>query len=111
MAAVQNPSVSLPGKESDYGSDIDDETAFNLLTEAESQPLKDVVLESIEEPDLKDESLEQRITLRLGRLRQSLEGARKSGDRIDSLLRERQRREASTEIEYQEGNRRAFSRT
>lgn len=86
---------------SDYGSDVDDATADELFSQAESQPMKDVVLESIEEPAIpRNESLEQRIKLRLSRLR-----AGANADDSEAFVRE-----ASVEVEYDEGNRVAFSR-
>ena len=95
---------------SDYGSDIDDATALELLSQAESQPMKDVVLESIEEPEVKDEPLHERIALRLQRLQASLETVQESSSRLESLISERRMREASIEVEYDESNRTAFSR-
>ena len=114
--AITLPPQSAPAPiaddESDYGSDIDDATATQLLSQADSQPLKDVVLESIEEPALEDEAFEQRITARLSRLQASLDGARKSSRKIETIVRERRdwRREVSVEVEYDEGNRASFSR-
>ena len=96
---------------SDYGSDIDDATAIELLSQAESQPMKNVVLESIEEPEVKDEPLHERVALRLQRLQASLETVQESSSRLESLISERRLREASIEVEYDESNRTAFSRT
>jgi hypothetical protein len=96
---------------SDYGSDIDDATALELLSQAESQPLQNIVLENIEESTVKDDSLHERITLRLSRLQQSLESVHESSSRLESLVSARRAREASIEVEYDEGNRISFSRT
>ena len=96
---------------SDYGSDIDDATALELLSQAESQPLQNIVLENIEESTVKDDSLHERITLRLSRLQQPLESVDESSSRLENLVSERRAREASIEVEYDEGNRISFSRT
>lgn len=96
---------------SDYGSDIDDATALELLSQAESQPLQNIVLENIEESTVKDDSLHERITLRLSRLQQSLESVHECSSRLENLVSERRAREASIEVEYDEGNRISFSRT
>jgi hypothetical protein len=96
---------------SDYGSDIDDATAIELLSQAESQPMKNVVLECIEEPEVKDEPLHERVALRLQRLQAPLETVPESSSRLESLISERRMRDASIEVEYDESNRTAFSRT
>ena len=106
-----NTHLPIADEASDYGSDIDDATALELLSQAESQPMKDVVLENIEESDVKDEPLYERIALRLQRLQASLETVQESSERLESLISERRMREASIEVEYDESNRIAFSRT
>ena len=113
MAAIslpQDPTTPITDNASDYGSDLDDATAIDLLSQAESQPLQNIVLESIEEPRVGDESLQQRISLRLSRLRESLESASQSSSQLERIVVERQMREASVEVEYDEGNRVSFSR-
>ena len=107
----QNPAAPVADNASDYGSDLDDETALHILSQAEPQPLNNVVLESIEEPILQDESAERRINLRLSRRRQSAGSARQGINNFDTIVRERQLRESSLEVEYNESNRDAFSRT
>ena len=102
--------AAIADNASDYGSEIDDATAFELLAEAESQPLKDIVLESIEEPEIKDEPLQERIALRLSRLHQPLDSVQESSEKIEDLISERRVREASVEVEYDEFNRTSFSR-
>lgn len=106
---MENLSSSpIANNASDYGSELDDATALELLSQVESQPLKGLVLEDIEEPAIpedKDEPLHDRIALRLSRLQQSFEGAPESSERI-----ERSAREASVEVECDENNRTSFSR-
>ena len=87
---------------SDYGSDIDDATALDLLSQAESQPLKDVVLESIEEPTIEYDSSQRRNKLRVSHLWQS--------SQRESSHPEKRVRQTSIEVEYDEGNRISFSR-
>ena len=106
----QDPPTSITDNASDYGSDLDDATAEALLSQAESQPLANAVLESIEEPSIEDDSLQHRINLRLSRLQRSLESASENSSRLESLVAARQAREASIEVEYDEGNRVSFAR-
>ena len=101
----QTTAPPIADNASDYGSDIDDATALELLSQAESQPLQNIVLENIEESTVKDDSLHERITLRLS------QSVHESGSRLESLVTERRMREASIEVEYDEGNRISFSRT
>jgi hypothetical protein len=96
---------------SDYGSDIDDVAAFEILSQAESQPLKNVVLEDLEEPCTKNESFEQRVNLRLSRLQQPLQRVQQTSSKIENIISQKQTREASVEVEYDESNRISFSRT
>lgn len=110
-ASQESTLAPIADNASDYGSEIDDATALELLSQAESQPLKDVVLESIEEPEVKDEPLHERVALRLSRLQQSLGSVHESSSRLESLISESRDREASIEVEYDERNRTAFSRT
>ncbi len=102
---------SIADDASDYGSDIDDATALELLSQAESQPLQNIVLENIEESTVQDDSIHERTTLRLSRPQQSQESVDQSSSRLENLVAERRAREASIEVEYDEGNRISFSRT
>ncbi|KAK5168721.1 uncharacterized protein LTR77_006030 [Saxophila tyrrhenica] len=105
-------STVTPDNASDYGSDIDDETAFSLLSQAELQaPVEPSFLASIEDIPIpvEHESLEQRIHLRLSRLQQSLDSVRESSARIEAIVGARRAQEASVEIEYDEINRGQFS--
>ena len=106
----QATTAPIADNASDYGSDLDDATAYDLLSQAESQPLHNVVVESIEEPVIEDGSLSHRINLRLSRLRKSLENVHESSSTLESIVSERQVREASIEVEYDEGDRISFSR-
>lgn len=92
---------------SDYGSDLDETTALDLLSQAESQPLRDVVLDSIEDPLLKDDGVEQQAHLRLSRWQCSpdvLPPENKTPEGGHHI------REASVEVEYDEANRTTFHR-
>lgn len=95
---------------SDYGSEIDDQTAIKILSQIESQPLKELVLESIEEPIISNENPEQPTTLRLPPFKSSLYSVDSFGNKIGTIVSERQVREASVEVEYEQGNRASFSR-
>ncbi len=97
---------------SDYGSDLDlqDETIYGLLSQAESQPLKVAVRESIEDIPQEYEPLEDRIQLRVERLQQSIESVRESSSKIEAIISTRQVREPAVEVEYDEDNRTTFSR-
>ena len=86
MASVfsqEDGTAPVADNASDYGSDLDDATAFDLLSQAESQPLNHVVLESVYP----------------------------SSSKLENIASERRVREASVEVEYDEGNRLSFSRT
>jgi hypothetical protein len=109
-SSPHDATAAVADNASDYGSEIDDATAFELLAEAESQPLKDIVLESIEEPGIEDGPLHERIALRLSRLQQPLDSVHESSEKIESLISDRRVREASVEVEYDEFNRTSFSR-
>lgn len=111
VSPQQNTVTPIADNASDYGSDIDDATVDDLLSQAESQPLKDVVLESIEEePNFKDDAVQHRNNLRLPRLRQSVDSVNKSSAKLERAVSNRQVREASVEVEYDEGNRNSFCR-
>lgn len=97
---------------SDYGSDLDEDTAFELLSQAESQPLRNVVLESIEDPIIKDDGAEeQHAHLRIARSQCSDNAVLESVAKSESNSYDRYLRETSVEVEYDERNRIAFSRT
>lgn len=107
----QNASTSIADNNSDYGSELDDDTATELFSQVDSQPLSNVVLESIEEPITpKDDSLDGRVSLRLSQLRQSLDSAHQITRNIEAIVSERRVRQTSVEVEYDESNRRSFSR-
>lgn len=101
---------AVVGHDSDYGSEVDDDTAVELLAKAESQPLKEVVLESIEDPIISNENLDQPANLRLLAFQSSLYSVDESGNKIGTIVSPRKVREASVEVEYDQRNRTAFSR-
>lgn len=95
---------------SDYGSDIDDATAHHLLSQAESQPLTDdIALEALPHPPvLQDDGVEQTAHLRLSHAQYS-SSPRSLGHKSKAGEGEGRRvREASIEVEYDEGNRASF---
>ena len=94
----------------DYGSEIDDDTAIELLSQAESQPLKEVVLESIEDPIISNENLDQPANIRLPAFQSSLYSVDELGNKIGTIASPRQVRQTSVEVEYDQRNRTAFSR-
>nr|POF04695.1 putative exonuclease v, mitochondrial [Quercus suber] len=95
MASASPLQSSVGDGNSDYGSELDDDAAQELLSQAESQPLKNLVVESIEEPLLKDGCATERSLARL---------ARTSHDRSV-------KHRPNVEVEYDQSNRVAFSRT
>ncbi|KAK6439659.1 hypothetical protein LTR95_004128 [Oleoguttula sp. CCFEE 5521] len=104
---VDCPSLPVVAPESDYGSDIDDSAVASLLSGAESQPLSDTVLVSIEDPVLQDAPSTVRRSVRFQRTRlDEVVGDSTTGTPMYGL-----KREASVEIEYDERNRVAFSPT
>lgn len=54
MKALPEASFEI---ESDYGTDIDDQDITNLLLKAESQPLDDIVLTSIEQDPVSEHAI------------------------------------------------------
>lgn len=97
--------------DSDYGSDIDDATANELFSQAEFEsPLKEVAgVEHAPPAEVEDDVYTHNFSVRLARLQQSLDGVEASRAKIEQIV-QRRRREAAIEVEYDERNRRAFSR-
>ena len=99
--------------DSDYGSDPDDATVSGLIAQAESQttPIPTIAFESIEAPAIIDDHGDSNPLARLVRIRENLS---KAITGIESTCRtlssQQSAREASVEIEYEEGNRTSFSR-
>lgn len=102
-----NANIAKIDELSDYGSDIDDATAVELFSQIDSQPLNNTVLESIEQPIIEHEPLEQHINIPLARLRQNFDSAHKSSGTIETTAG---RRKPPIEVEYDESNRRSFTR-
>lgn len=106
--------IAVSAPDSDYGSDIDDATADELFSQVESpSPLKDTsILPSIEDPgvaELEEDVFTHNFSVRLAKLRQSLDGVEESRAKLEDIV-QRRRREAAVEVEYDERNRAAFSR-
>lgn len=96
---------------SDYG-DFDEASALEILSTVESQPLNEVVLESIEDPVVSNEVFEKTADLRIPDLQSSLYTIDELGNKIGTLPSERSpQRKVSVEVEYDLRNREAFSRT
>jgi hypothetical protein len=108
--ALPDPTTLIPDNISDYGSDFDEESAFDILSQLESQPAAKIKIEDIEDIPFEHEPPAQRIHLRFSRLQQSVASALESSARIESIISKRQVREASVEVEYDESNRGSFSR-
>ena len=69
------------------------------------------MLESIEEPLSEDDSTRQHPNSGVSHMQQSLDGVRQGSFKTRSHMDAREFREASIEVEYDEGNRVTFSRT
>ena len=102
--------------ESDYGSDLDDTTVNDLLSQADSQPrgaAQNSIVTSIEDPVLQDVPSPVQRALRFARTRiQDATGATVAS--VSPTLKRTYNgplREPLVEIEYDEQNRVAFSRT
>lgn len=107
MLTPKNANIAKTDELSDYGSDIDDATAIELFSQIDSQPLNNTVLESIEQPFIEHEPLEQHISIPLARLPQNLDSVRKSSGTVETTAG---RRKPPIEVEYDESNRRSFTR-
>nr|POE93584.1 putative exonuclease v, mitochondrial [Quercus suber] len=94
-----SPSITTGDGDSDYGSEFDDDVAKELLSQVESQPLKNLVVESIEEPLLKDEHATGRCMARLAQM--SPNGSQEL----------RAQHKPKVEVEYDQRNRTAFTPT
>lgn len=118
MAIFRVPETTpspVTGVESDYGSDIDDATVNDLLSQAESQSraaVQETVVASIEEPVLQNAPSPVKRAVRFARTRiQDANGATVAS--VSPTLKRTYTgplREPSVEIEYDEQNRNAFSR-
>jgi hypothetical protein len=117
MATLTRPQNVLPSiapdNTSDYGSEIDDATALELLSQVESQPLDNIVLESIEEPISKDNDdvLHRHAALQLQQSHRPADDSQDSYSQLALSPLELQVRQISVEVEYDESNRVAFTGT
>ena len=135
ITPLRNPTAVFVDNESDYGSgidesaiieavaddgsdygDFDEASALQVLSTVESQPLNEVVLESIEDPVISNEVFEKTAELRIPDLQSSLYTIHEFGNKIGTIHIPSERspyrqREASVEVEYDFRNRKAFSRT
>lgn len=116
-----NSSAPIGAPESDYGSDIDDATADELFSQAESQvALKEtavkgtIVAEQRIVAELEQDVYTHNHSVRLARQRQLHPNVLESGipelEAIEAPRRRRWSRDANIEVEYDERNRGAFSR-
>lgn len=107
---IQHPSQAIKdtAADSDYGTDIDDATWDAAISQAESQRIPQIRIQDIEEPVLPDDSEPQTHSLRLARLREHLVEAIFQVDELQGGRRPK--RERSIEVEYDERQRRSFSR-
>ncbi|PSK46254.1 Exonuclease V [Elsinoe australis] len=109
-AVAQKLATTVAGNESDYGSDIDDDTITDLLVQAESQPLHAVAVESIEEhnplPSAVRLPKQYRDSPRTRRTKVLVD---EDGITFEVPDNDGPLREPSVEVEYDESNRLAFS--
>lgn len=107
------PSCALRADvDSDYGSELDDDAIEELLTQAKSQPLEDLIVqEGIEEPILKDDPPNDQPLVRLARVRDTLSqivtGSQSASQHLSPPSASRR---TPVEVEYDESNRTTFSR-
>lgn len=110
-AVAQKLATTVAGNESDYGSDIDDDTITDLLVQAESQPLHAVAVESIEEhnplPSAVRLPKQYRDSPRTRRTKVLVD---EDGITFEVPDNDGPLGEPSVEVEYDESNRLAFSR-
>lgn len=96
------------GDESDYGTDVDEASLNDILIRAESQPLHGLVLASIEQDPVTEDALP--ATQPYDRPPPAV--SRNGGQRMAIHARPNVPiREPSMEIDYDERNRAAFTRT
>ena len=106
---AQDIAASITLDESDYGSDPDEATIDNLLSQAAPQPAS--LPPNFEPPVILDDHGDSRPLARLARIRDNLSAAIVGLDSTcDSLTPKAPERKVSIEVEYDEGNRSAFSR-
>ena len=108
LTAPQDASTQIVlAEESDYGSDLDEATVDALLSQSESQ----AAIDSIETPAILDDHGDNRPLARLAKIRDNLTAAITGLDQASQELRPKgPGRSESIEIEYDETNRRTFSR-
>lgn len=111
---TSNDAAPIASSESDYGSDLDEATVDTLFSQAQSpsQPTDILPASDVEEPVIVDDHGDTRQPLaRLARIREDLVAAITGLDSACEALRPKgPKREISIEVEYDEGNRTAFSR-
>lgn len=107
-ASSQDNAASIAANdESDYGSDWDEAAVDAIVNKVDSQS----AVEVIEKPAIFDDHGDDRPLLRLAKIRDNLAAAITGLDSASQELRPKgAEREVSIEIEYDEGNRRSFSR-
>lgn len=114
---TEEQAKTIADNASDYGSDLDEAAVADLLSQAESQPSKPafpVVVRSIEDVVVAEPSeRKQAATIRLSRSRRppTRTFIDENGDTFEAVVWDGPVREASVEVESDEVNRRAFSRT
>lgn len=107
----QNDAAPIASSASDYGSDIDEATADQVFSQAESQPLNSVIINTIEAPVIADDHGDDDPLVRIARIRENLSEAIAGLDSVKAALAPKKLpREASVEIEYDQSNRATFSR-
>jgi len=112
--ALQDKAEAIAeSNDSEYGSDLDEAVAEDLFTQFESRSKSIVLVADIEQPVILDDHGDgKRALARLARVRDNLTAAIAglNGTINASSNNCHAGREASVEVEYDEGNRSAFSR-
>ncbi|KAF4551470.1 Exonuclease V - a 5' deoxyribonuclease-like protein [Elsinoe fawcettii] len=109
-AAASHLATVVSHDESDYGSDIDDDTISDLLVRAESQPLHAIAVESIEEHNPLPQVVRVPNTdYNSPRARRTKTYIDEDGITFEVPDNDGPLREPSVEVEYDERNRVAFS--
>ncbi|KAK5138017.1 hypothetical protein LTR08_005814 [Meristemomyces frigidus] len=102
--------VKLEAEDSDYGSDLDEATVDTLFTQSDSQPTDPLPRSTIEAPTIIDDHGASKPLLRLARIRDDLSAViNELNSTCETLRPKGPKLQVSIEVEYDEGNRTAFS--
>lgn len=111
VTTAQDDAAPIASNDSDYGSDLDEATVDTLFSHLQSQPGTHIVPENIEAPVIIDDHGDSRPLARLARIRDDLSAVISGlSNTSEALTPKGPVRQAPIEVEYDEGNRVAFSR-